>query len=191
MKTLRTAFLSLALTSVALSPALVAAEKPEAAPGTMGGKTTSTPDITTFTEASAALDSGPTVMKARSAEFGTRDTIVSDMGDRIQASVGALSTLEQNRTKEFKGEVRTEFKAAFETVRTREQQVRKSLDAARNANSDTWAAARSNLAADYEAYGAAVTRVETVASVGATRADARVGAAGTIETKSVETKARK
>lgn len=189
MKTLRLTFLPLALAATLTTTLTAQQQNREPAPGTTGGKATRTPDINAFSEASTALDSGPTVAKTRSATFVMRDTLISGLGTRIDASTVAANGIE-NRLTALRGEVRTEFKAAQETVRMREQQVRKSLDAARTATAETWSEARSNLAADYEAYAAALTRLETVASVGANQADARVGAAGTVETKTLEPKSR-
>lgn len=189
MKTLRLTLLPLAFAAALTTSLSAQQQNREPAPGTSGGKATRTPDINAFAEASAALDAGPTVAKARAANFSTRDDIVTNLNQRIDSSLTAAKSIE-DRLSSLRGEVRTEFKAAQETVRLREQQVRKSLDAARSATTETWSEARSNLAADYEAYAASMTRLETVASVGAHQADARVGAAGTVETKSLEPKSR-
>lgn len=173
---------------LALAPGLWAQQ--EASPGTMGGKTKTAPDVAVVAGASSSLDAGATVMKARTAEFSGRDQIVGQINERVDASVRALQSLRERST-QFKGQVSEEFKAALNNARTREQQVRKSIDIARAATTETWREARSNLAADYESYGAALARVEAVASVGTTKADAKVGAAGTVETKSLEPKPQK
>jgi hypothetical protein len=193
MKTTTFSFPTLTRT-LSLSLGLVAAQglwaQQDAAPGTMGGKTKPVADVAAVMGASATLDAGATVMKARTADFAARDEIVTQMSARLDASVKSLHLL-QDRSTQFKGQVSEEFKAALNNARTREQQTRKSIDFARSATAETWREARSNVAADYEAYAAALTRIEAVASVGTTKADAKVGAAGTVETKSLEPKEQK
>lgn len=188
MKTPQSIFAAAVLAAtVSLLPSLVAEDA--VAPGTKvdDNRPTRTPDDAATTGASRALNSGAMVMKARQADFGARDEIVAKMSDGIAAAARALTALGE-RAGQFKGDVKTEFKAAMDRAHVRADQARKSIDTARNAPAEKWPEARNNLAADYEAYGAAVARVESIAAIGEAKSDAKVGAAGTVETKTQEPK---
>jgi hypothetical protein len=114
---------------------------------------------------SVVLDAGPVASQVRGAALETRQKVMAEMDARIEASARAMVAL-QKSSEQLKGTAQADFKAAVKEAGARESQLKKSLKAAGKAKADTWGKARSDVAADYEAYAAAVTHAEAVASAG-------------------------
>jgi hypothetical protein len=64
---------------------------------------------------------------------------------------------------------RQQFDAAAEDVKEKAKQLKKSLKDARKATDAQWDASRAQVAADYEAYAAAVARVDAATGATVTR----------------------
>jgi hypothetical protein len=144
--------------------ARVAIMQPATAPAITGdpgllptGRTTvvvATPlEVTTF---------GPSI---RSMTMSSRDQMLADIETRVKTSDKAIATL-HSTTSQMSADGRTQFTSATDEVKAKAKALKKSLKDARNATDAQWDAARAQLAADYEAYAAAVARID--AATGAT-----------------------
>ncbi len=110
----------------------------------------------------ASLNSTATVAQINGAALQTRDGVVTQVNGQIQNADQALGGL-RTTGRELKGDARKQFDAAYDDVRARERDLKRSLREANNAKDDTWADARSKLATDYDAYVQAMARAEAAA----------------------------
>lgn len=107
----------------------------------------------------------PTV---RMATHASRDQIVADVETRMKASESALASMRSSASA-MSAEGRRAFDAAADDAKARAAALRKSIDAARRASASEWENARAQLAADYDAYAAALARVDTTAGIAPAR----------------------
>jgi hypothetical protein len=110
------------------------------------------------------LESRTVVPALRSATIETRGNVFTDLESRLNAADSALNSVERS-TAEMSAEGRKQFKAASDEAKDRAKALRKSVQAARKANATEWESARAHLAADYEAYAAALARIDQATGV--------------------------
>jgi hypothetical protein len=128
-----------------------------------GAPAGSTLTPTGFSGTSVTLDSARIAPGIRSMMMENRDPLLTDLNGRVDAGDRAVNALRINELS-MSAEARAQFRAAADTVAERERAVRTSLKAAGKAAPQNWEATRNQLAADYEAYAAAVTQAETAAT---------------------------
>ena len=104
-------------------------------------------EVTTF---------GPSI---RSMTISSRDQMLADIEARVKTSDQAIASL-RGTTSQMSADGRTQFNAASDEVKEKAKALKKSLTEARNATDAQWEAKRAQLAADYEAYAAAVARID-------------------------------
>jgi|GEM_PF-6909303 len=109
--------------------------------------------------AATSLDVSAMVHEIHGATQATRATVLSQVDHNIDATAHVVADL-RHSGRQLKGEARAQFDAAYDGARAQEKAVKRSLHEARKAKDETWDDAQAKLAADYEAYGQAVARVE-------------------------------
>lgn len=145
--------------AVAVAPApapVVIAQTPAEPVLTPTGRSTvavaSTLDATTYS---------PTI---RASMFEARAQTVADIENRLTASESALASVKAT-TSAMNADARKSFDAAHDDVKAKEKALRKSIKAANKADASEWENARAQLAADYEAYAAAVASLDASAGL--------------------------
>ena len=119
------------------------------------------------TQLSASLNGQTTVAHIRNATSATREESFKEIETGIAAAKRSLAGMRSaNNAPDKAG--RAQLKAAAEEVRTLEKNLRQSLQDARHATGNEVAAAQNKLAADYEAYLAAVARNEAAVDASVT-----------------------
>ena len=141
--------------------ATVAIMQPAVDPGTLP---TGLPTV----GAAASLDAARVGTTIQSASFETRDELVDNVRMRMRQSEDALSSFRRSRS-QMSAEGRTQFDAAVDAVQAAEKNLDKSIRAASRASSATWEQARAQLAADYDAYAAALARIDASAGIAPAR----------------------
>ncbi|HUR58007.1 MAG TPA: hypothetical protein VM029_09890 [Opitutaceae bacterium] len=111
-----------------------------------------------------SVDSVTVVPTIRAGMYESRDQVLTDIETRLKNSNTAMSTI-RSTSSSMSESGRMQFKAAEGQVKEREKALRKSIKAARKANAQEWDAARTQLAADYEAYASALASVDASAGV--------------------------
>jgi hypothetical protein len=101
----------------------------------------------------------PLVSSIHSGGFESRAQLASDIEQRLDAQKDTLKSLKKD-SKNLDGQARSDFKAAWDEVEAREKDLKRSLRELRNASQDRWESARSELAANYQAYNAAIARAQ-------------------------------
>jgi hypothetical protein len=109
-----------------------------------------------------SLNTAETAQQLRATAMEHRDSVLNAVESRIDAGADASARL-QRSAKRIEGSARTEYDASVKELRAREKALQSSLRAARKAGADNWEQARTQLAADYEAYSQAMTQLETSA----------------------------
>jgi hypothetical protein len=140
-----------------LPAAAVAIAQPRVAPGLE-------PTGRPATGAAVALDATRIEPTIRSATFENRDEVISDLDSRVRSSRTAMAEFRRTES-EMSTEGRAQFQSAADDVRAKEKALEKSLKAARHASAAEWDTARAQLAADYDAYAAALARVDATAGI--------------------------
>ena len=135
----------------------VAVLQPRVAPGLM-------PTGRPSTGAAYALDATHLEPTIRSSSFESRDNLVDNIRVRMRESDTAMREFRRTES-EMSTEGRTQFQTAADDVKVKEKALQKSLRSAERASSANWDAAREQLAADYDAYAAALARVDTLAGI--------------------------
>lgn len=118
----------------------------------------------TTVSVATALDSHTVLPTIRAGMFESREQLIADIDNRLNNADRALASIRASRA-QMSATGRDQFKAAEDDVKAREKALRKSLRAARNASAAEWETARNQLAADYEAYAAALARVDAATGV--------------------------
>lgn len=108
-----------------------------------------------------AMTFAPTI---RSAPMSSREQIIADIEARMKTSDTAMDSFRSSAS-QMSTDGRRTFKAADDDVKEKAAALKKSIRAARKANDAEWDNARAQLAADYEAYGNALVRVDAAAGV--------------------------
>lgn len=139
-------------------PARVAILQRTPAPAVVGDPGLLPTGRTTIT-VSSAVDAQTFAPTIRSAALASREQVIADIEARMKTSDTALDRVRRS-AKEMSADGRRQFSTADDNVKARERELKKSLKAARKANDADWMAAREKLAADYEAYGAALGQVD-------------------------------
>lgn len=117
--------------------------------------------VTAVSSSIDAVHFAPTI---RSATLTSREQVLADVETRMKSSDAAMDTFHKS-TSEMSAEGRAQFKAASDDVKAKEKALKKSVHAARKASNANWDTARAQLAADYEAYAAALAQVDAAAGV--------------------------
>lgn len=137
---------------IAPPPPALAVLQPKVAPGEMP---TGRPTVA----AAAALDSARLEPTIRSASFESRDQLVDDVRVRVRQSEETMNELRRTRG-EMSAEGRTQFDAQASDVKAKAKTLERSLRAADDASASNWESARQQLAADYDAYASALSRLD-------------------------------
>lgn len=138
--------------AVSPSPTVIAADPGLLPTGRSNVSVASSIDSVTF---------APTI---RSASMSTREQLIADIEARMKTSENAMGSFRSTAT-QMSTDGRRTFKTADDDVKEKAAALKKSIRAARKANDAEWTNARTQLAADYEAYGLALGRVDTAAGV--------------------------
>ena len=109
----------------------------------------------------APLDSQNFAPTLRAATPASRGKLIGDVESRIASAETALNAAEKSSA-EMSESGRRQFKAASDYAKRKEQALRKSIHAARNASEDDWESVRAQLGADYHAYAAALAQIDSV-----------------------------
>jgi hypothetical protein len=142
---------------IAPPPPTVAILQPRGEPGLMP---TGRPTVA----AAAALDSARLEPTIRSAAFESRDDLIDNVRTRVRQSDETVNEFRRSKS-EMSTEGRSQFDADLSDVHAKAKALEKSLRAADRASSANWEAARAQLAADYDAYAAALARLDTAVGV--------------------------
>lgn len=102
--------------------------------------------------ATVALDANQMGLALRSESFITRDSLLVEIENRLDASERALGRMNTATARDLRDDLKAKGKA-----------VRKSLKTARKATSQEWDAARMQLAVDYAAYADQAARADMTA----------------------------
>jgi hypothetical protein len=108
---------------------------------------------------SSSMDATTYVPTIHAASFATRDQVIADIDNRVKNSEAGLTTV-RGTLNEMSADGRRAFNAAADDVKDKAKALRKSIDKARKAKDADWDNARAQLAADYEAYAAALARID-------------------------------
>jgi hypothetical protein len=138
-------------------PATIAILQPKTEPGLM-------PTGRTSVSATVALDTAQVEPAIRSATYESRDGLIDGLRTRIRESESTLSQFRRTEN-EMSAEGRSQFRSAADEVHARRKALDKSLRAAERASAADWDSARAQLVADYDAYAAAVTHVDSLVGV--------------------------
>lgn len=111
-----------------------------------------------------SLDAPRVTTTIRGQSDTARDQLIADIETRLDASQTALRGF-RSSTREMSAESRDQFEAAADDLKAKEKALKKSLKAARKADAQEWNNARTQLAADYEAYAAAAARIDALAGI--------------------------
>ncbi len=103
------------------------------------------------------------VSKIQSADYSSRSDLTSNVEQSIDSQKSQLKTVKREG-RHLDGQAKSDFKSAWEDVEAREKDLKHSLRDARNASATDWDAARTKLAADYQAFESAVSRAQLQAS---------------------------
>src|SRR6185312_1138167 len=124
---------------------------------TTATSTTTAPSATLRTAGtgSIALDSQATSAQIRSLPFESRTDATLNVEARLDASARFTNDA-RSHAGELRGESQAQLQSAIDVAREREARVRSSLRAVRMAGKENYAAARNQLAQDYDAYATAV-----------------------------------
>lgn len=95
----------------------------------------------------------------RTMTFASRDQMLADIEARVKNSERAVNSL-RGTTNQMSATGRQQFTAASDEVKQKARALRKTLKDARKASDAQWDSIRMQLAADYEAYAAAVARID-------------------------------
>jgi hypothetical protein len=115
-------------------------------------------DMTASTSALGSDD--PLATSLQSTDYNNRSQLAQQVDQRIDSQKDTLKSLKK-QGKHLEGQAKSDFKAAWDDVEAREKDLKHSVREVRNASSDRWDAARSQLASNYQAFEAAVSRLQT------------------------------
>lgn len=115
-----------------------------------------------------SLDAVITVSAIQTWRFDQRDKSADDLVTCVDATHRSLETLAGQRSTLRSDEARTAFNTALRAAEDAEQQLRRSLQAARSASEQDWSLARSAVSADFAVYAEAVSQAETAMAAGST-----------------------
>jgi hypothetical protein len=130
-----------------------------AVPGTATPDPSSLPTGRSRTPVAAALDAQNFASTFRSATAATRGKLLTDVESRLAVAEAALAEVEKS-TPEMSAGGREQFKSATNEARAKAKALRKSMDVAHGATEEEWEGARAQVAADYHAYAAALSRID-------------------------------
>lgn len=97
----------------------------------------------------------------RAQPMAGRETLLRDIEARVKAAEKSRHDFRAT-TQEMNPDAREQFRTASDAMESREKALRKSLRAAEKANDAEWEGARTQLAADYEAFAAAAAQLDAV-----------------------------
>ncbi len=138
--------------AVTPSPTVIAADPGLLPTGRSTVSAANSIQVTTF---------APTI---RMATLGSRESVLTDIEARVKTSDSAMDSFRSSAA-QMSTDGRRTFKAADDQVKEKAAALKKSIRAARKANDAEWDNARAQLAADYEAYAAALAQVDLAAGV--------------------------
>jgi hypothetical protein len=109
-----------------------------------------------------SFDAATVTPTIRTATVANRNQVIADIESRITASESAVGSM-RNTASQMGTEARRQFNAASDDVKEKAKALRKSLAAAKKATDQEWESAKAQLASDFEAYGAALGRIDSAA----------------------------
>lgn len=136
-------------------------------PGTSNGLSTHStapgsldPEVRVSTGAGALAGmTDPLATTLQSGDYSSRAQVTSEIEQRIDTQKDALKILKTDG-KRLQGQAQSDFNSAYDDLEARAKDLRRSLREARNASPDKWESARAELAANYQAYNAALARAQ-------------------------------
>ncbi len=111
------------------------------------------------------LDSATFAPSIRSTMYESREQTLADMEARLKASEKAMSALHKTES-QMSADAKQQFNAAADEAKTKAHALRQEIKSARKASSAQWESTRDQLAADYEAYAAALAGLGIVVRTG-------------------------
>jgi hypothetical protein len=123
--------------------------------------------IAVFTPVSTSMDSVAFVPTIHASTYTAREQLISDIEQRVANSDAGLASYRAT-INQMSTDGRRAFDSAADNVKDTAKALQKSIKNARKAKDSNWEASRAELASAYEAYAAALARVD--ASTGATPA---------------------
>jgi hypothetical protein len=110
----------------------------------------------------AALEAPTFAPTIRAATHDSRDQMVADIEHRLTATESSLATM-RGTASAMSTDGRRAFENQENTVKEKAKALRKSIKAAQKASASEWDNARAQLAADFDAYAAAVGQIDATA----------------------------
>lgn len=145
-----------------LAPAIAIAAALAGAAGAMA----STGELAdAFVNQDTARNPGQIDKSVRDSMFSAREEICSEIDARVDASDKAMIRM-RAYSDNLTADARTSFDAAVTEANAREQDLKKSLEVAANANADAWDGARVAVATNYNLYAEAVAHAEALVLAG-------------------------
>lgn len=158
---------AVAVAPAAPAPVVVAQTPAEPAPVVIA-QTPAEPVLTPTGRSTVAVAStldaamySPTI---RASTYEARAQTVADIENRLTASESALASVKASASS-MNDDARKSFDTAHDDVKAKEKALRKSIEAANKADASEWENARAQLAADYDAYAAAVASLDASAGL--------------------------
>ncbi|HEY9154303.1 MAG TPA: hypothetical protein VIM69_04190 [Opitutaceae bacterium] len=135
--------------------------------GTSGSTNSTSPNYSSSSSMSSSSSplsaTDPLATSLQSTDYSSRSQLADQVDQRIDAQKDTLKSLKKEG-KHLQGQSKSDFKAAWDDVEAREKDLKHSVHEVRNASSDRWDAARSQLASNYQAFEASVSRLQTQVS---------------------------
>lgn len=113
-----------------------------------------------------SLDATITVSAIQTWRFEQREKLTDDLVTRVDATHRSLNALASQRPVLRSDEAQNAFNSALRGAEDAEQQLRRSLQAARAASEGDWNLARSAVSADFALYANAVSEAEAAMAAG-------------------------
>ncbi|HVU25593.1 MAG TPA: hypothetical protein VHE13_15800 [Opitutus sp.] len=113
-----------------------------------------------------SLDATITASAIQAWTFDGRERAAERLAERLDATRRALDALASQRAVLRNDDAREAFNSALRAAEEAEQQLRRSLQATRDASEREWTLARSAVTADFTLYAEAVAKVEMAMAVG-------------------------
>lgn len=119
------------------------------------------------TQMGAALSDAtdPLHSSLQSGDHASRSQLINDVEQRIDSQRDSVKAL-KSQGKQLQGQAKSDFKAALDEVENREKDLKRSVREVRNASQENWDSARSQLASNYQAYMAALSRAQLQVGTG-------------------------
>ncbi len=149
-------------------PARVAILQPAPSPGVTATDPGLLPTGRPTVAVATAVDAATFTPTLRVATHESRDQVIADIESRVKSSEAAVASVRSSAS-QMSAEGRRSFDAAADDAKDKAKALRKSIKAAQKASASEWENARAQLAADYDAYAAALARVDATVGLAPVR----------------------